>query len=156
GAGDITVILPRTVRCSDLLHAWKQMFLHAPFTKFQKAKSQGLNRSYVGVTSSESFHATGVDFIPPPMLVSLCAQATASCISCTLLRRAITAACSWTRGFRNICIATALTAEFWSRDACASQFPSRGTPRVTSPTRPERRLHRHRLPRAYPSHRNRD
>src|SRR4029453_2492026 len=96
------------------------MFLHARFTKFRRTAWQELNQNCAVGTSSESFHATGVHFVRPRMLASHCAQVMASCTSCTLLRRAITAAWSSTRGYRNIFTATARTAESWWRGLCAS------------------------------------
>src|SRR4030095_16105319 len=132
------------------------MFLHARFTKFRRTAWQELNQNCALGTSSESFHATGVHFVRPRMLASHCAQVMASCTSCTLLRRATTAAWSSTRSYRNIFIATAVIAEFGSGDICVSQFPSREAPRVTSPTHPGLHLRRHRVPRERLLHRNRD
>ena len=84
----------------------------------EKSGRKRLNRNCAAATSSESFHATEADFIRPRMSAWRCAQAMASCISCTHPLRAITDGWSSTTSSRNICIATIRTAGSWSPGRC--------------------------------------
>ena len=110
--------VPRTAHCLGRLRAWKRMSPRDRYMRIRRAKSQALNRNYAAATSSGSFRTTELGFIRPRTSALRCVQGMASCISCTLPRRAITATSPWMRSFRSICIATTRTAGFWSLDRC--------------------------------------
>src|SRR5437870_3024174 len=115
-----------------------------------------LNRNFAAATSSELSGANGPGFTRHRTSASRSGRKMGVYISCTLLRPATTVASSLTRGYRNICIATGRTAEFWSRGRCVRRCLSRGIPRAISPARQRPRPRRCRALRAWRWRRNRD